>query len=299
MALQSWDADRKYHNSCVARNRQGISSEIIDTVHRDEISTTPLFSGDVLKRTLQHDTNDGIQGQILPEYGFLGSILEKFDGQPESQSLDEPSSGDRLPVDHMPTVGKEADEDDRLFMNMNAPWSAFLCGSQGSGKSYTLTCMLENALKPSGMGPLPNPLSGMVFHYDTFISSSSSQVCEAAYLASSGIPVKILVSPSNFPSMKKAYAEIPGFPANVKKPVVAPLFLTQDQLDVAKMMKLMAVEEKDGKMPLYMEVRRRKTIRVRLVLTEIRQFVGFSAQWLWLAMELQVWISSNSRGELQ
>jgi hypothetical protein len=33
-----------------------------------------------------------------------------------------------------------------VLLNTDAPWSAFLCGSQGSGKSHTLSCMLENCL---------------------------------------------------------------------------------------------------------------------------------------------------------
>ena len=146
-------------------------------------------------------------------------------------------------------------EDKRLFVNMNAPWSAFICGSQGSGKSHTLSCMLEAALRQPDLGKLPNPLSAMVFHYDKFNSCSSSQICEAAYLSSSEIPVKVLVSPSNYKTMKKAYENMPGFPEDAKKPVVAPLVLFEEQLNLERMMTLMAAEEKDGKMPLYMEVR--------------------------------------------
>jgi len=42
-------------------------------------------------------------------------------------------------------TGKSTEEK-AIFLNTNAPWSAFICGSQGSGKSYTLSCMLENLL---------------------------------------------------------------------------------------------------------------------------------------------------------
>jgi len=137
---------------------------------------------------------------------------------------------------------------------MNAPWSAFICGSQGSGKSHTLSCILENALLPSRLGKLPNRLAGIVFHYDKFTGFESTQICETAYLASSGIPVKVLVSPTNRWRMEQAYGNLPGFPENAKKPVVVPLLLREEQLNVERMMKLMAVDEKDGKMALYMEV---------------------------------------------
>ena len=41
----------------------------------------------------------------------------------------------------------------------------------------------------SNLGQLQHPLAGMVFHYDTFTSYGTNQICEAAYLCSSGIPV--------------------------------------------------------------------------------------------------------------
>ena len=112
--------------------------------------------------------------------------------------------------------------------------------------------MLESALQPSQLGPLIAPLAGIVFHYDKFTCYSSSQVCEAAYLCSTGIPVKVLVSPSSFHRMKKVYENLPGIPKG-KRPVVMPLFLTEEQLNVEKMMKLMAIDDK-GRASLYMEV---------------------------------------------
>lgn len=36
--------------------------------------------------------------------------------------------------------------DGRVYMNVATPLSAFICGSQGSGKSHTLSCFLENYL---------------------------------------------------------------------------------------------------------------------------------------------------------
>jgi len=81
-----------------------------------------------------------------------------------------------------------------LFINTNAPSSAFICGNQGLGSSYTLCCILEdNLYKSTRILKLAKPLAGLLFHYD---AHSSGSVCEAAYL-SSHIPVTVLYSPSN------------------------------------------------------------------------------------------------------
>lgn len=60
-------------------------------------------------------------------------------------------------------------KDPRLFYNIAAPFSTFICGSQGSGKSHTLSCFLENCLARSYVNRLKNPLSVLLFHYDGFI----------------------------------------------------------------------------------------------------------------------------------
>jgi hypothetical protein len=89
-------------------------------------------------------------------------------------------------------------EDNLVYANINAPWSAFICGSQGAGKSHTLSCMLESALMSDGnLGPNTNPLVSILFHYDKHAGQAAGQICEAAYLASKGINVEIFVSPSN------------------------------------------------------------------------------------------------------
>lgn len=90
------------------------------------------------------------------------------------------------------------EKDARIFYNITAPSSVFICGSQGSGKSHTLSCLLENCLMPSTANVLPRPLTGIVFHYDTFISDSGGAPCEAAYLASNqGVEVRVLCAPTN------------------------------------------------------------------------------------------------------
>ena len=89
-------------------------------------------------------------------------------------------------------------EDPRLFFNVSSPSSTFICGSQGSGKSHTLSCILENCLIPSQASKLPNPLTAVVFHYDTFICDNGGSPCEAAFLASHpDIKVRVLCAPTN------------------------------------------------------------------------------------------------------
>jgi hypothetical protein len=135
-----------------------------------------------------------------------------------------------------------------ILLNTNSPWSVFLCGSQGSGKSHTLSCMLENCLmNDNRIGNLPNPLAGLVFHYD---SSQSSGVCEAASLCSD-ISTTVLVPPSNYENMKKMYMELPS--AKDDKIKVKQLHLLPKHLNTDRLKTLMAVG-KEGEMPLYMHV---------------------------------------------
>lgn len=92
----------------------------------------------------------------------------------------------------------DLDRDPRLLFNVTSPSSTFICGSQGSGKSHTLSCLLEACLLPSNVGWLPHPLTGVVFHYDAFISNTIGSPCEAAFLSSNAdVKVRVLCSPTN------------------------------------------------------------------------------------------------------
>ena len=192
---------------------------------------TPIFTSAVEKYVQSTLSSGKLRASdLIPQYGLIGS---------------------REPGD-----GITAELEDRLIMgNVNMPWSAFICGSQGAGKSHTLCCLLENALVPDNeAGVLPSPLAGMVMHYDNYSSHNSTQLCEAAYLCSSGIPVTILVSPSNIWAMKRLYSNLPGLPPGSPKPKILPLYLNEDQLDVTRILKLMSVDPKAPKTPLYMDV---------------------------------------------
>ncbi|KAL8885114.1 MAG: hypothetical protein Q9192_006703, partial [Flavoplaca navasiana] len=208
------------------------ATQLCDNGSLEAAKNTPLFSGQVL---------DGSRSGKFKQYGLLCKVIATR----ESQHLPEPTT---------PNLPRVCNFDPRIFLNVNAPWSTFICGSQGSGKSHTLSCILENCLIPSGLGQLPSPLAAIIFHYDNFTSYGSAQLCEAAYLCSSGIPVKVLVSPTNFWRMKQTYENLPLSSPNSRKPEVVPMKFQYKHLDVTRMMSMMAVSDKDGPVPLYIEV---------------------------------------------
>ena len=136
--------------------------------------------------------------------------------------------------------------DTRIFYNVSAPCSIFICGSQGSGKSHTLSCVLEGCLIPSEVSRLRSPLTGLVFHYDAFISETGGAPCEAAFLASNPkATVRILCAPTNFRVIQETYKNIPQVS-------VETLQLSESDLNTKRMMDLMAVGE--GTLPLYVHV---------------------------------------------
>ena len=167
------------------------------------VTTAPFFTSKVKSRLKSPGNNNA----IFSIYGHLGLRLATYKDGEETQETQP--------------------EDNLIYSNVNAPWSAFICGSQGAGKSHTLSCLLENALLSDGqLEPNPNPLAGIVFHYDKHSGQGAGQICEAAYLASNGINVEVFVSPSNFWKMEKLY-NLPGVPANTQ-PTVRPLLLLDD-----------------------------------------------------------------------
>ncbi|KAG7008725.1 hypothetical protein G7Y79_00004g013090 [Physcia stellaris] len=249
----SWDPDRPYHDSLLFAEGSNLISRA-QNARLEEVRTTPVFSADVL-RAAYDATVPALPSDTLRQYGLLAGIQEIC-------GLDSviPASNDS-PNDEPKEIRKHSRlselEDNRLFLNTNTPWSAFICGSQGAGKSHTLSCMLEAALlqpqAPNRLGKLPAPLAGIVFHYDRFTGLSGNQICEAAYLCSKGIPVKVLVSPASFKKMQKLYSNLRDVPKHLQ-PAVHPMLIEQKHLDAARMLKLMAVEGTDGTRPLYMEV---------------------------------------------
>jgi hypothetical protein len=148
----------------------------------------------------------------------------------------------------IPLTEPDLNSIDPVFLNVNSPWSMFICGSQGSGKSHALACILESCLlSDPNLGQLPQPLAAMVFNYD---KSQGNSVAEAASLCSH-LKVRVLVSPSNFKRMEELYGDLSGAKENL---VVQRFYLLSRHLNTERMMKLMAVGQQGENMPLYMQV---------------------------------------------
>ncbi|GBF62506.1 hypothetical protein TMEN_5052 [Trichophyton mentagrophytes] len=191
------------------QNHMGLLNST-STEEAGEASLAPIVSG----RVLRHKSNPTESTSGISQYGLLAGLSHVLASIDPKQELNLKDS-----------------EDPRLFFNVTSPSSTFICGSQGSGKSHTLSCMLENSLIPSKAGQLPHPLTGILFHYDTFISDTGGSPCEAAFLSSNDATTGVY---SNF---------------NIR---VEPLQIDQKDLNTKRMQDLMAVNQEGGPMPLYM-----------------------------------------------
>ncbi|PBP25262.1 hypothetical protein BUE80_DR003671 [Diplocarpon rosae] len=192
-----------------------------------ELTSTPIFTKPVLEHAAQTEKTS------FSQYGLLAG---------DADLLDEIAGQDR-DLSKLPLV-----QDPRVYFNISAPSSAFICGSQGSGKSHTLSCLLENCLLRSDadrMNRLNRPLAGLVFHYDPFISDLKGTPCEAAHLCSNqNISVRVWCSPSNIQTMKRTYSPM-------KNVTVEPLMINESHLNTTRMLDLMAVSQEE-RMPLYL-----------------------------------------------
>lgn len=189
----------------------------------DDLAFAPLFTSDIAGKIAE--------SAIPPQCAIFGKFLG-----PESTD----SSERRL-----------------LLLNTNTPWTTFICGLQGAGKSHSLTVMLESSfISHKSICILEKPLAGVVFHYSPYNSNVGNKPCEAAYLANlrdnSGSPsppeVTVLVSRSNLGNMRAAYADIENI-------TVKEFLLNPRQLTLDTMFNLMSVQENNG--ILYVEIVRR------------------------------------------
>lgn len=146
-----------------------------------EASTAPLFTEAVRQSDLS--TGDANTPSSFSQWGLVG--------------------GDSQGLALVRKYGYSPQIDPRVFINVSAPLSVFICGSQGSGKSHSLSCLLENYLVQSVTNVLPRPLTGIVFYFDDLTSDAGGSPCEAAYLSShSDIKVRVLCSRTNISNIK-------------------------------------------------------------------------------------------------
>ncbi|KAG8782690.1 hypothetical protein FRC19_007403 [Serendipita sp. 401] len=140
-------------------------------------------------------------------------------------------------------------QDPRLYINLDAPSSGLVCGVQGSGKSHTVSCIMESSLiVDRRIGTLPAPLSTIVFHYD---EENGGRSCEAAFLselkAGGGKGVKevvVLVSPSNLQTRKRVYSSL-------KYVDVKALRIVENDLNASRMLSMMGADNLET-VPLYL-----------------------------------------------
>ncbi|KIM68689.1 hypothetical protein SCLCIDRAFT_1208887 [Scleroderma citrinum Foug A] len=186
-----------------------------------ELRTAPIITRDAYVAAGYHDQ--------ATQYGVLGRTMNIFNGS----------------VPYSPI-------DPRLYVNTNAPFSAVICGVQGSGKSHTVSVLLENMFIPnlSPIGTLRKPLSGLVLHFGE--GGASARPCEAAWTASSDNPlvktpkVKVYVSRSSLRTMTAVYAPLGN------KVTVEPLLFDKNELDAQAFLSMMAVGSSESA-PLYIQ----------------------------------------------
>ncbi|KAK1021304.1 hypothetical protein LTS16_026601, partial [Friedmanniomyces endolithicus] len=253
---EDYDTERAHYLRFLDPNVTGRSGE------EESLRTTPLFS-----LTVKHAIDGTFKEQSSGSPEASKSVSDKaVDSAIESEGGGRPFSdrrgvqypGQMLPMPILPQygllgfhVGKhdQMSYHEPIMLNVHAPNSAFICGSQGSGKSYTLNCFLENCLLTGACtGKLRQPLAGLVFHYDI---DSSDTLAETASLCSRGIKVNVLVSNSNFEAAQLKYQTAIDDQENL---TVEKFLLPPSELIIERMHKLMAFSEKSDAVPLYMEV---------------------------------------------
>jgi hypothetical protein len=221
-------ADDNIGNTSAAASSDGVNTPVSPT-HADELRVEDYARDRRFPRV-----------PTLPQYGLLGFDLGNRDNE-----------GNAEPI----------------LLNTNEPSSVFLCGSQGSGKSYTLSCMLENhLLRDPAVGVQHETIPGFVFHYDT---NGAACLAEAASLCSRGIKVRCLVSWNNYRAMKTLYEALGA--RYGRKIEVRPLLFQDDDLTATHIQNLMSFDEMSTQPPLYLA-------RVLSILSSIVRTGNFSVE---------------------
>ncbi|KAF2826700.1 hypothetical protein CC86DRAFT_416381 [Ophiobolus disseminans] len=228
---------------------QPLDQEAMQTAHDTAMNSNGQPQDDLLARKLNqvkiHDKDNSSRSALLTN-NDNEEVDDEVDAEIQHAPLLSETSFSKDNRDAVPQFGLlGSHERAMLFLNTNAPFSAFICGVQGSGKSHTTACILENALTPSKqLGRLEKPLSALVFSYGQFGGDGSGfSISEAAFL---GAPnpsypdnahvkkVHVLVSPSNYVKMSKLYLRVPNVSALKFK-------LKPQNLDIEIMLTLMNV----------------------------------------------------------
>ncbi|KAG8898822.1 hypothetical protein FRB99_007131 [Tulasnella sp. 403] len=203
--------------------------------------TAPLITRDA------YDFPNSGLPDAIPQYGLLGSITS-ICNEDERELFDDR----RLylnTVRLMPPCLREV-----LMHPQNAPFSAVVCGVQGSGKSHTVGVMLESMLIPDEplLGSLINPLAALVLHFGE--TGGAAKPCEAAFQCiskSTGTKppkVRVFVSPSRLRTMNSLYRNEFGHRVEV-----LPLKFADNELDASAILAMMSVSN-SHEPPLYVHL---------------------------------------------
>ncbi|KAH9951839.1 hypothetical protein B0H21DRAFT_818261 [Amylocystis lapponica] len=162
-------------------------------------------------------------------------------------------------------VTRDVPNDPRLYINTNTPFSALVCGVQGSGKSHTVSVLLESMFIPgyTAIGYTEKALSGLILHFGE--GGPDSRPSEVAWLArakTSGIRVP-----------KAVYAPLGD------QVTVSPLLFSENELDAEAILSLMAVGSSESA-PLYMQTATLRDLGEKFTYAEfVRRLEACKGDW--------------------
>ncbi|KAG1897623.1 uncharacterized protein F5891DRAFT_1129898 [Suillus fuscotomentosus] len=204
------------------KHLRSLTVDASDLSKDHELQAAPLITREayITAGYKKHSTPYGVMGQVL-------SIYSK--------------SSAYVPVDP------------RLYVNTNTPFTAVVCGVQGSGKSHTVSVLLENMLIPKlqEIGSLQQSLAGLVLHFgEGGVGSLPSEAAWVGVPSTEGVrtpKVRVFVSKSSLNTMKSVYAPLG------KNVEVVPLLFNETELDAQAFLSMMAVGSSDSA-PLYIQI---------------------------------------------
>ena len=216
-----FDSDSKFNTTQLCKN-----------CFEKAIKTAPIFSKKVLNES---------KSKMFNQYELLCKVVATRDKQHFTELK-------------IPNIFCIFNHNLWIFRNVNVSWSTFIYDFQKFGKNYMFFCFLENCLIPSKLRQLSSPFAVIVFHYDIFTFYESRQLCEATYLCFFDVPVKVLISPTNFWWMKQSYENLSLSSSSKWNPEVFSMKFQNKHLNVTRMMSMMAVNNKNGFILLYIEI---------------------------------------------
>jgi hypothetical protein len=151
-------------------------------IDQSDIDTSSIFTLDVVNKYKNTSVYTTTTKARLPHYALLGEILDFGEYDYERNGNYVPPFESKV---YQQKSSYQKNVNQRVYMNMNAPISTLICGSEGSEIMNTLSVILENALLDNDhrIGSI-RAMSVAVCHFDPF---SSRKPCQAALLGKKGV----------------------------------------------------------------------------------------------------------------